>query len=158
MNTQSLDTPMRTPSRSRLAWLLSALIIAGCGGTEAVLLAPFFTFGFSFTGQLGGANHELFLNLNPGAPTTATGNFEAFSTLRIDSDTHDVIGSYTGCTMTLTLAPTPPATTIAAPLATSYNGRFTGPNTIELTPTSGARPVLTLTRFNGQTDPRAQTC
>ena len=149
----------RVSSPTPLAWVLAALIIAGCGGgSEVVLLVPFFTFGFSFTGQLGGANHDVFLNLNPNAPTTATGSFEAFSTLRIDSDSHDVTGSYSGCAMTLNLAPTPPATTVPAPLAASYNGRFTGANTIELTPASGTLPILTLTRANGQTDPRPRTC
>jgi hypothetical protein len=145
----------RASRHAPLAWLLAA-VLAGCGGGE-VLLVPFFTFGFSFTGTIAGANHDVFLNLNPNAPTTASGNFEAFSTLRIDADSRDVTGTYSGCTLTLIIGPSGGGA--ASPLfATSYGGRFTNANTIELTPSSGALPVLTLTRANGQIDPRAQTC
>lgn len=155
MQTPSHDNPAPARSRTRAAWLLAALI-AGCGGGE-VLLVPFFTFGFSFQGTVGGANHELFLNLNPTAPTTPGGSFEAGSTLRIDADQHVVSGSYSGCTLTLKVAPIPPGTTVPGPLAESYTGRFTGPNTIQLTPESATLPVLTLTRAQGE-DPRPQTC
>ncbi|MDM0118003.1 hypothetical protein QTI66_38630 [Variovorax sp. J22R133] len=159
METRNNKTLRRARSPLRAAWLAAALI-AGCGGgAELVLLVPFFTFGFEFEGAVGGANHKIFLFLEPGAPTTATGNFDASSGLTLDdTERHDVTGSYSGCTMTLDLAPKPPATTVPAPLAASYNGRFTGPNTLELTPKSGALPVLTLTRFQGNVDPRSKTC
>lgn len=156
MPTRQPEPFARTP-RARVAWLLAAVLAAGCGG-EAALIVPFFTFGFGFTGDVGGAQHEIFVNLNPNAPTTDSGNFEASSTLRIDNDAHDVTGSYAGCTLKLNLAPIAPATTVPAPLAASYDGRFTGPNTIALTPVGAGLPVLTVVRAQGQTDTRAKTC
>ena len=155
MATLNLDLAPRLAPRVRAVWLAAALI-AGCGGGEALLI-PFFTFGFSFNGTLAGANHNVFLNLNPTAPTTASGNLEAFSTLRIDTDSRVVTGSYAGCTLVLSVGPFT-AGTVSTLMATSYNGRFTGANTIELTPGSAAFPVLTVTRAGGQTDPRAETC
>ena len=155
MANRNLDTAARRLASARTA-LLVAVLIAGCGGGE-VLLVPFFTFGFSFTGTVGGANRDIFLDLNPNAPTTASGNFEAFSTLRIDTDSRDISGSYSGCTLTLNVAAATGGT-VSALIAPSYSGRFTGANTMELTPSSGGLPVLTLTRAGGQTDPRPQTC
>lgn len=155
MATQNPEVAPRRLARTRAAWLALALI-AGCGGGEALLI-PFFTFGFAFTGTVSGANHDIFLNLNPNAPTAASGNLEAFSTLRIDTDSRDITGSYSGCTLTLTVGPFTSGT-VSPLIATSYSGRFTGANTIQLTPGAGALPVLTLTRAGGQTDPRAQTC
>lgn len=146
-------TNTRSPTRSRTAWLVAALI-AGCGGGE-VLLIPFFTFGFSFNGTVAGANHDVFLNLIPTAPTTASGNLESGSTLRIDLDSRVLTGTYSGCTLTFTVGPFTSGTASTL-LATSYTGRFTGANTIQLTPGSAALPVLTLNR--GGTDPRTQTC
>lgn len=146
----------RRACRARRPWWLVAAVLAACGGGE-VLLVPFFTFGFAFNGPVAGANHDIFLNLNPNVPTTATGNFEAGSTLRIDTDSRDVTGSYSGCTMTLTVKAASGGTPSPL-LATSYAGRFTGANVIELTPNAGALPVLKLTRGNGQVDARAQTC
>ncbi|QPF74382.1 hypothetical protein G8A07_16625 [Roseateles sp. DAIF2] len=143
-------------SRARSGAIV-AVLVAGCGGGSEVLLVPFFTFGFAFNGTLAGANHDVFLNLNPNAPTTATGNFEAFSTLRIDTDSRDVSGSYSGCTLTLTVGPSTGGTASTL-IAASYSGNFNGANTIVLTPSSGTLPSLILTRAGGQTDPRAQTC
>jgi hypothetical protein len=156
MQTQPLDRrAVRATRRGFAAWLF-AVVLAGCGGGE-VLLVPFFTFGFSFTGTVAGADHDVFLNLNPNAPATSSGNFEAFSTLRIDADSRDVTGSYSGCTLSLNVGPSGGG--VASTLiATKYSGRFTGANTIELTPNTAALPVLTLTRAGGQTDTRAQTC
>jgi hypothetical protein len=161
MATRNLDHP----SLWRAAWL-AAVLIAGCGGGE-VLLIPFFTFGFSFDGTIAGATRNIFVNLNPNAPTTDSGNFESGSSLRIDtvnatstdSDSRDVTGSYSGCTLTLTVGAFKGGTnTLSTLFAPSYNGRFTGANTIQLTPTSGTQPVLTVTRAGGQVDPRPQTC
>jgi hypothetical protein len=146
--------PATRVPRTRAAWLAAALI-AGCGGGEALLI-PFFTFGFAFNGTLGGANHDVFLNLNPNAPTTPSGNFDTGSTLRIDTDSRVATGSYSGCTLTFSVGPatsTPVSTLIAA----SYTGRFKGANTIELTPGSGTFPVLTVTRSSGS-DTRPETC
>lgn len=155
MPTRRRDLVARLPGL-RKAWLVAALLAAGCGG-EAVLLVPFFTFGFEFNGTLAGADHQVFLNLNPNAPTTATGAFDA-STMRLDADFVDVSGSYSGCTMVLQLSPQLPATALPALLAANYDGRFTGPNTIQLTPQGGTQPVLTVVRAGGQTDSRPQTC
>ncbi|GHC69348.1 hypothetical protein GCM10007320_02700 [Pseudorhodoferax aquiterrae] len=141
-----------------LAALLAALLTAGCGG-EAALVVPFFTFGFVFNGDVGGAQHDIAINLNPNAPTTESGNFEEFSNLRFDNNEHVVTGSYSGCTLKLNLAPIPPATTVPAPLAASYEGRFTGPDTIQLTPQGGDNlPTLTVVRGQGGKDTRAKTC
>ena len=155
MQTRNQDHAAPARSRSAAAWLLAALI-AGCGG-GAALLVPFFTFGFSFNGAVGGANHDIFLNLLPTEPTTATGSFEAGSTLRIDTRTHEITGSYAGCQFTLNVAPIAGETSVPAPLAGSYNGRFSGPNTIELAPVPANLPVLTLARAQGA-DQRPQTC
>lgn len=142
--------------RARIMFLLVAMLV-GCGGGE-VLLVPFFTFGFAFNGTLANANHEVFLNLNPNAPTTATGNFEAGSTLRIDADVRVLSGTYSGCTLTLNVGPFVPqgGRTLSPLIAAVYNGRFIGANTIQLTPGSGSQPVLTLIR--GGQDPRPETC
>ena len=153
-------TPGRTPHRThwRLAAALAALIAAGCGG-ETALIVPFFTFGFLFSGDVGGAQHEVSVNLNPNAPATDSGNFEEFSSLRFDNNEHVVTGSYSGCTLKLNLAPIAPATTVPAPLAASYDGRFTGPDTIQLTPQGGVNlPTLTVTRGQGGADTRPKTC
>lgn len=152
--------PRRTPHRThwRSAAVLAALIAAGCGG-EAALVVPFFTFGFLFSGDVGGAQHNIAINLNPNAPTTESGNFEEFSNLRFDNNEHVVTGSYSGCTLKLNLAPIPPATTVPAPLAASYEGRFTGPDTIQLTPQGGDNlPTLTVVRGQDGKDTRAKTC
>jgi len=142
--------------RARIVSLLLAALV-GCGGGE-VLLVPLFTFGFAFNGPLAGANPDVFLNLNPNAPTTATGSFEAGSTLRIDTDSRKVTGSYSGCTLTLSVGPfeTGGGGTLSPLIAAGYNGRFLGPNTIELTPSSGSQPMLTLIRFS--TISRPTTC
>ncbi len=155
MATRNPDFAPRLAPRVRAAWLAAALV-AGCGGGEALLI-PFFTFGFSFNGTLAGANHDVFLNVNPNAPTTANGNLEDFTTLRIDTDSRAVTGTYSGCTLALTVGPFT-AGTVSPLIAPSYSGRFTGANTIQLTPGSAAFPVLTVTRAGGQTDPRAETC
>lgn len=155
MQAHPLDRRTAKPPRHRsVAWLLAA-VLAGCGGGE-VLLVPFFTFGFS-ADTVDGADHEVFLNLNPNAPTTPEGNFEAFSTLRIDTDSREVTGRYSGCTLTLNVGPAGGGASSTL-IATSYTGRFTGANRIVLTPSSGVQPVLTLTRAGGQTDTRTQTC
>ena len=155
MQTQALDRrTARSPRRGLAPWLFAA-VLAGCGGGE-VLLVPFFTFGFSAS-TAGGVDHEVFLNLNPNAPATASGNFEDSSTLRIDNDSRAVTGTYSGCTMTLNVGPFVGG--VASTLmATKYSGRFTGANTLELTPDVGTLPVLKLLRGNGQTDTRPQTC
>ncbi len=155
MQTHPLDRRTVKSPRRRLAPWLFAAVLAGCGGGE-VLLVPFFTFGFSAS-TVGGVDHEVFLNLNPNAPATASGNFEAFSSLRIDNDSREVTGTYSGCTMTLDVGPFVGG--VASTLmATKYSGRFTGANTIELTPSVGTLPVLTLVRGAGGTDTRPETC
>ena len=138
------------------AWI-AAVAVAACGGAAA-LVVPFFTFGFGFTGDVGGAQHTVALNLAPNAPTTASGLFDPIgSNLTIETQPQiDVTGSYTGCTMTIN------APTAAPPLATSYSGRFTSKDVIAMTPLSPAPsasiPVLILLRSNGGTDSRAETC
>ena len=156
MQTRANDgrRPRMPPAWS--AWIAAAAV-AGCGGAAA-LVVPFFTFGFGFTGDVGGAQHTVALNLAPNEPTTASGQFDPLgSNLTIETQPqHTVTGSYTGCTMTIN---TP---TAAEPLATSYSGRFTSKDVIELTPLtpapSASIPVLILLRSNGGTDSRAETC
>ena len=155
MKTRSHDAAAPATARTLVAWTL-ALLIAGCGG-GAALLVPFFTFGFSAS-TLGGVNHAISVNLNPNEPTTATGNFESGSTLSFDAETFDLTGSYAGCSLALRLVPRAPATTVPAPLSENYGGAFAGPDTIQLTPSSGGQPALTLVRSGGQKDTRPQTC
>ncbi|KQP43300.1 hypothetical protein [Pseudorhodoferax sp. Leaf274] len=153
MPTPATDNATRA-RRAGTLWLAAALLAAGCGaGSEAVLLVPFFTFGFSSDGPVAGASQQVFLNLSPGAPATATGDFDASSTLSFDNHFYDITGSYAGCTLRVNLPASAPA-----PLATSYDGRFTGPDTIELTPRTSGLPVLTVVRGQGQTDGRPKTC
>ena len=140
--------------RNWVAWLAAAFVM-GCGGGE-LLLVPFFTFGFGFTGNVGGAVRTVSLNLNPNVPTTSSGPFTAPSNITLDpNDQHDVTGTYSGCTFSLAVA------NPVAPLAANYNGRFTSADVIELTPTQSAQPslpVLTLTRANNGKDTRPTTC
>ena len=156
MATRNLDITPRRATRARAAWLTVALL-AACGGGEALLI-PFFTFGFDFSGTLGGANHNVSMNLNPNVPTTTTGNFETGTTMTLDSVPHPATGSYSGCTFTLNVAPIAPATTIPAPFAATYSARFTGKDTIEFTPSPSTLPTFTVKRSAGGTDTRATTC
>lgn len=133
------------------AALVAAAVLASCGGAAAVVV-PFFTFGFGFNGTLAGSLHTVSLNLSPNEPTTATGSFDANTNITLDLVQHDATGTFSECTLTLQVP------TATPPLATSYNGRFTSKDVIELTPVApSTQPVLTLTRSFG-TDSRATTC
>lgn len=118
---------------------LLALVLAGCGGAE-VLLIPLFEFGF--TGKTGATTISLFLG--PDKPTTSTGNF-TLANLNVDDGRSQIqyTGSYSACSFMLSTSPAP-----AAPAAASYNGSFQGNDTVELRPSSGSGlPTLTLKRL-----------
>jgi hypothetical protein len=143
--------------------LAIAALLAGCGGGAEVLVVPFFTFGFGFTGDVAGQQRTVSLNLSPNEPTTATGTFEPTSNITMApaggfGRQHDVTGTWSGCTLALTVqddAGENPPVAPEPPLARSYNGRFEGRHVIVLTPTVAGFPVLRLTRAfnNGPNDP-----
>ena len=121
--------------RSRAAPVV-ALCLAACGGS-ASLLTPLFEFGFS--GSSAGVAIQVFFL--PDTPTTATGTFDGVN-MNVGQVQFRYTGSYSGCDFSLSAA-----VAVTAPAAASYSGRFTGNDSIQLTPTSGANlPVLSLQR------------
>lgn len=128
--------------RAGTAALLSLSLLSSCGGGTEVLLIPLFEFGF--TGTSGATTVQVFFL--PDTPTTSSGSFtgvnmnvDALPQLHYD-------GNWSNCTFKLTLK-TEPGNVAAAPIASSYNGRFLSNDSIELAPSSGAGlPTLTLKR------------
>lgn len=121
-----------------LSWPL-ALWLAACGGGTEVLIIPLFEFGFSGTAN-GVAVQVFFL---PDTPTTHTGSFSQVN-MNVDSVQSRYDGSWTNCSFKLALQA---GQTVTPPGAASYDGRFTGNDSIELTPTSGSGlPTLALKR------------
>ena len=129
---------MLKPSRFLASTSLSAaLCLAACGGGAEVLLIPLFEFGFS--GSSGGVPLQVFFV--PDTPTTTSGNFDRV-TFNVGATQFAYTGTYSGCNFTLDGSKSVPA-----PAAPSYNGRFVGNDSIQLTPTvASALPVLTLQR------------
>lgn len=116
---------------------LLALGLVACGGAE-VLLIPLFEFGFS--GSSGGVTVRVFLG--PDRPTTSEGTFDLANLSLDGAPPFGYTGSFSGCTIRLSTTAAVPA-----PAAASYNGSFTGNDSIELRPTSGNNlPVLVLQR------------
>ncbi|MCE4553845.1 hypothetical protein [Pelomonas cellulosilytica] len=131
------------PTLRPAAALLATALVASCGGGTEVLIIPLFEFGFSGTAGPGGAT-TVQVFFSPDTPTTTTGSFDAVN-MNIDAlpQVH-YTGSWSACSFQLKLDP---ASSVKAPIATNYNGRFVGNDSIELTPTSGAGlPTLTLKR------------
>lgn len=130
--------------RSRGALLLAALIVAGCGGAE-VLLIPLFEFGFA--GTAGAVQVQAFFA--PDTPTTPTGTFTGVN-MNFDATQLKYAGTWSSCSVKLTADAAANAAAnvvVTAPASASYDGRFMGNDTIELRPTSGSGlPVLTLKR------------
>ena len=117
--------------------LSAALCLAACGGGAELLLIPLFEFGFS--GSSGGVALQVFFL--PDTPTTTSGNFDQVN-FNVGAAQFAYTGSYSGCTFTLSSSKSVPT-----PAAPSYNGRFVGNDSIQLTPTvASALPVLTLQR------------
>lgn len=139
---------------STLTWRLRAattlaLCLAACGGGE-LLVIPLFT--FTFVGNTGGAGSEqIQIFLQPAATTTSSGNFGQVNLTVTDASSTETqypyTGSYSGCGFDIRFDTTSPKAPPTAPVATSYSGRFTGADTIELRPTGASSlPVVTLTR------------
>ena len=117
--------------------LSAALCLAACGGGAELLLIPLFEFGFS--GSSGGVAVQVFFL--PDKPTTTSGTFDQVN-FNVGATQFAYTGTYSGCTFTLDGSKSVPA-----PAAPSYNGRFVGNDSIQLTPTvASALPVLTLQR------------
>lgn len=129
---------------SRGALLLAALIIAGCGGGE-VLLIPLFEFGFA--GAAGAVQVQAFFV--PDTPTTPTGTFSGVN-MNFDATQLKYAGTWSSCSVKLTADAAANAAAnvvVTAPASDSYDGKFMGEDTIVLRPTSGSGlPVLTLNR------------
>jgi hypothetical protein len=149
MKTQSMNNLSGRWRRGALALALCSAL-AACGGAE-VLAIPLFTFGFSGTTQAttGTKKIDLFLN-PPDGPATATGTFASANMQIADTPSGDnaftvsYTGSWSGCTFALVVAQ---GSSAALPAAAGYDGRFSGIDTIVLTPnTGGGAPVLTLQR------------
>jgi hypothetical protein len=130
--------------RARGALLLAALIVAGCGGAE-VLLIPLFEFGFA--GTAGAVQVQAFFL--PDTPTTPTGTFTGVN-MNFDATQLHYSGTWSSCSVKLTadaVANAAANVVVTAPASDSYDGRFKGNDTIELRPpSSSGLPVLTLVR------------
>ncbi len=127
-------------ARSVASWV--ALCLAACGGAAALVI-PLFEFGFSGTSN----GVSIALTPLPGRPTQSSGSFDSVSMTVNDAVTVGFTGTYSGCTFKLTVIPPVPPDTVPPPIADSYDGRFTGRDSIELQPTSGVNlPKLTLQR------------
>lgn len=138
--------------RRSAAMLTSALALSSCGGGTELLVVPLFLFGFT------DAANQVSVFFNPDQPTAATGTFTSVN-FQVGPDqaplpaTVSVTGTWSGCTMLLTLAGSP-----AAPIASVYRGAFTDRDTIRLTPdpAQAGRPVLNIKR--GGSAPNAPNC
>jgi hypothetical protein len=138
--------------RRSAATLTSAMVLGSCGGGTELLVVPLFLFGFS------DATNQVSVFFNPDQPSTATGTFQSVN-FQVGPDqaplpaTVNVTGTWSGCTMSLTLAGNP-----SAPIASAYRGAFIDRDTIRLTPdpAQAGRPVLNIKR--GGTAPGAPNC
>ena len=124
--------------RRSVTLLSCALALGGCGGGAELLVIPLFMFGFT------DAANQVSVFFNPDQPTTATGTFTSVN-FQVGPGGTAVSGSgtWSGCTMALTVAGNP-----AAPLASGYRGAFINRDTIQLTPdpAQAGRPVLNVVR------------
>lgn len=134
----------RTCWAALLAW---AVVVAGCGGAAA-LVVPFIGFGFSDNNvKVGADTYQVSMFLFPERPTTASGAIEAGANISVDGGAqHPVQGSYSGCTLSLDVRSDAAGNAPPTPLAMHYSGRFTGSDTLELTPDNTTLPVLRMTR------------
>ena len=134
----------------RSATLLGcALALVGCGGGTELLVVPLFLFGFT------DAANQVSVFFNPDQPATATGTFTSVN-FQVGADGGTSVsgsGTWSGCTMVLSVAGNP-----AAPIANGYRGAFINRDTIQLTPdpAQAGRPVLSVQR--GGTAPTAPNC
>jgi hypothetical protein len=140
---------------SRIAGWLATLVLpvlmmssCGGGGGEAALVVPFITFQFEgrvpVAGQLERATFSL--DSNDVSQGKTTGNFTANLAIG-NARAEGVTGTYRGSTLQLTVAGA------VAPLAPAYTGEFAEPDTIVLTPTSGAQPAMTVLRVDNSFRP-----
>ena len=128
--------PTQRARRGAAAALVSTLV--ACGGAE-LLLVPLFEFGF--TGTSGATQFSVFFL--PDTPTTSSGTFDSVN-MNVGPTQIRYDGTWSNCSFKLTLKP---GVVLVAPAATTYDGRFTTNDSIELTPTSGAGlPTLALRR------------
>ncbi|MDN3921235.1 hypothetical protein [Roseateles violae] len=131
---------MMSKTRTSAAALLAALTLGACGGGTEVLVVPLFVFGFE--GSAGGSTVQAFLL--PDQPTTASGTLDT-ANFNVDGVQKQFGGTWSGCSLSLTLKPG--QSEPAAPLASSYEGRLQGTDTLLLTPPAASgRPTLTLKR------------
>ena len=131
--------------------MLPALLMSSCGGGvgEAALVVPFITFQFEgVTTDAAGTREQVRLNLISDDVTQGKTSGSMTASLAAGQQFHaDVTGTYSGSTLRLNVP------NAAAPLAPAYSGQFVEPDTIVLTPTSGAVPALTLLRADNSFRP-----
>lgn len=157
MNPSTPERGVESPSRraavgAGLAFAALPFGFAGCGGA-AVAVIPFIT--FSFEGILrdaGGNLQRVQLNLNTTATSSAgTFNNPTINSRRLadggDAQNLSARGSFSGTDLRLEVVGA------QAPLAAAYDGSFVAPDTIELRPTAGNTPILTLRRDERAFDP-----
>jgi hypothetical protein len=128
--------------RTAAGALLSLSLLSSCGGGGEALVIPLFEFGFS--GTSGATTVQVFFL--PDTPTASSGTFSGVN-MNVDAlpQLH-YDGTWSNCSFKLTLKPEL-GNVAAAPIATSYNGRFLSNDSIELAPSSGAGlATLTLKR------------
>ncbi|WP_296443054.1 hypothetical protein [Rhodoferax sp. UBA5149] len=125
------------------AWRASAVAVitlwlAACGGGTELLIIPLFEFGFS--GTSGAVQASVFFL--PDTPTQSSGSFDQVN-VSVNGGAQTIYaGTYSGCNFKLSTV-----VAVAPPLSVGYSGRFTGNDSIELTPTNDVNlPVLTLQR------------
>jgi len=114
--------------------------LTACGGGSEALLIPLFEFGFAGT-TTGNVGVQVFFS--PDTPTTPTGTFD-FVNMNVDGYPQQLryTGTWSGCTFSISTTDT-----VSDPIAASYNGSFTGKDSIELRPASGVGlPTITLQR------------
>ena len=129
-------------ARRRVWWAWAGAGLVACGGGAAAVI-PLFEFGFE--GTSGAAQIELFPL--PPNPTTSSGTFQTVN-MNVDAVQVRYDGTWSNCDFKLTVQS---GVALQPPAVASYDGRFTGANTIVLTPTSGGAgaPTLTLNRKPG---------
>ena len=142
-------THVRTtmPGRAACAGALALLAMQGCGGGDSGGndQVPIFEFVFNATTTVNNVTWQVQASFSPAKPTTSTGSFASTSNIDANDGVNDVAyavtGTWSGCTMNVDVA------NAATPLAPHYTGRFSGKDTIVLTPVPpSTMPVLTLAR------------
>lgn len=130
--------------------VLPVLSMSSCGGGvgEAALVVPFITFQFEGLVPVAGTLERATLSLDSNDIAQGRTSGTLTANLAVGDTRAEATGTYAGEALQLSVA------NAVAPLAPGYAARFVEPDTIVLTPASGAQPALTVVRVDNSFRPR----